>query len=140
MKLKNTELFIEPKELIKKINDDPNFRYKILYANFYLPESGLDAEKEFNEEHIKNSTFFDINKIAASDNSLPHMIPSKIEFSVMMQKLGINKDDVIIFYDNSPFLSSSRGWFLFRYFGHSDILILKGGLKNWKKCNAFLMY
>ena len=136
MKLKNTKLFIEPKELMKKINDDPNFRYKILDATFYLPDSGLDAEKEFNEEHIKNSTFFDINKIAASDNSLPHMIPSKNEFSSMMQKLGVNKDDVIIFYDNSPFLSSSRGWFLFRYFGHNNILILKGGLKNWKKCNG----
>ena len=136
MKLKNTELFIEPKELIKKINDDPNFQYKILDATFYLPDSGLDAEKEFNEEHIKNSAFFDINKIAASENSLPHMIPSKNEFSSMMQKLGVNKDDVIIFYDNSPFLSSSRGWFLFRYFGHNNILILKGGIKNWKNCNG----
>ena len=136
MKLKNTELFIEPLELIKKINNDPNFSCKILDATFYLPNSGLDAEKEFNEEHIKNSAFFDINKIAASDNSLPHMIPSKIEFSLMMQKLGVNKDDVIIFYDNSPFLSSSRGWFLFRYFGHNNILILKGGIKNWKNCNG----
>ena len=136
MKLKNTELFIEPLELIKKINNDPNFSCKILDATFYLPNSGLDAEKEFNKEHIKNSAFFDINKIAASDNSLPHMIPSKIEFSLMMQKLGVNKDDVIIFYDNSPFLSSSRGWFLFRYFGHNNILILKGGIKNWKNCNG----
>ena len=121
MNPKNTNIFIEPKELIKKINDDPNFRYKILDATFYLPDSGLDAEQEFNGEHIKNSVFFDINKIAASDNSLPHMIPSKNEFSSMMQKLGVNKDDVIILYDNSPFLSSSRGWFLFRYFGHNDI-------------------
>ena len=55
MKLKNTELFIEPLELIKKINNDPNFSYKILDATFYLPNSGLDAEKEFNEEHIKLS-------------------------------------------------------------------------------------
>ena len=136
MKLKNTELFIEPLELIKKINNDPNFSCKILDATFYLPNSGLDAEKEFNEEHIKNSAFFDINQIAASDNNLPHMILSKIEVSLMMQKLGVNKDDVIIFYDNSPFLSSSRGWFLFRYFGHNNILILKGGIKNWKKCNG----
>ena len=51
MKLKNTELFIEPLELIKKINNDPNFSYKILDATFYLPNSGLDAEKEFNKEH-----------------------------------------------------------------------------------------
>ncbi len=136
MNKKNINIFVEPRELIKKINDDVDFNYKILDATFYLPNSGLDAEKEFNEEHIKNAVFFDINKIAASDNNLPHMIPSKNEFSSMMQNLGINKDDVIIFYDNSPFLSSSRGWFLFRYFGHNDILILKGGLKNWKNCNG----
>ena len=136
MNQSNMNIFIEPLQLSEKINNDPNFSYKILDATFYLPNSGLDAEQEFEEEHIKNSAFFDINKIAASDSSLPHMIPSKNEFSVMMQKLGVNNDDVIIFYDNSPFLSSSRGWFLFRYFGHNDILILKGGLKNWKNCNG----
>ena len=136
MSFKNRNIFIEPLELIKKINNDEKVNYKILDATFYLPNSGLDAEKEFNEEHIKNSTFFDINKIAASNNTLPHMIPSKKEFSSMMQKLGINNKDIIIFYDNSPFLSSSRGWFLFRYFGHNDIFILKGGIKNWKNCDG----
>ena len=132
MSFKNRCIFIEPLELIKKIDTDEKVNYKILDATFYLPNSGLDAEKEFNEEHIKNSIFFDINKIAASNNTLPHMIPSKKEFSSMMQKLGINNKDIIVFYDNSPFLSSSRGWFLFRYFGHKDIFILKGGIKNWK--------
>ena len=136
MSFKNRNIFMEPLELIKKINHDEKVNYKILDATFYLPNSGLDAEKEFNEEHIKNSTFFDINKIAASNNNLPHMIPSKKEFSSMMQKLGINNKDIIIFYDNSPFLSSSRGWFLFRYFGHNDIFILKGGIKSWKNCDG----
>ena len=136
MSFKNRNIFMEPLELIKKINHDEKVNYKILDATFYLPNSGLDAEKEFNEEHIKNSTFFDINKIAASNNTLPHMIPSKKEFSSMMQKLGINNKDIIIFYDNSPFLSSSRGWFLFRYFGHNDIFILKGGIKSWKNCDG----
>ena len=58
MKPTNSNLFIEPIELIKKINNDPNFNYKIFDATFYLPNSGLDAEQEFNGEHIKNSAFF----------------------------------------------------------------------------------
>jgi thiosulfate/3-mercaptopyruvate sulfurtransferase len=61
------------------------------------------------------------------------MIPSKEQFSIMMQNLGINNQDQIIIYDNSPLLSSARAWFLFRYFGHKNIFILNGGLKNWKK-------
>ena len=67
-------LFIEPKTLKSKINK-PNV--KILDATFFLPDSGLNAEEEYQKEHIPNSVFFDINKIADPKNPLPHMIPSK---------------------------------------------------------------
>ena len=106
---------------------------KILDATFFLPDSGLNAEEEYKKKHIPNSVFFDINKIADPKNPLPHMIPSKELFSIMMQNLGINNQDEIIIYDNSPLLSSARAWFLFRYFGHENIFILNGGLKNWEK-------
>ena len=126
----NNSLFIEPNTLKNKINK-PNI--KILDATFFLPDSGLNAEEEYQKEHIPNSVFFDVNKIADPKNPLPHMIPSKDLFSDMMQNLGLNNEDEIIIYDNSPLLSSARAWFLFRYFGHKNILILNGGLKNWKK-------
>jgi thiosulfate/3-mercaptopyruvate sulfurtransferase len=106
---------------------------KILDATFFLPDSGLNAAEEYKKKHIPNSVFFDINKIADPKNPLPHMIPSKELFSIMMQNLGINNQDEIIIYDNSPLLSSARAWFLFRYFGHENIFILNGGLKNWEK-------
>ena len=126
----NNSLFIEPNFIKNKLNDTT---VKILDATFFLPDSGLNAEKEYHKEHIPNSVFFDINKIADPKNPLPHMIPSKDLFSDMMQNLGLNNEDEIIIYDNSPLLSSARAWFLFRYFGHKNILILNGGLKNWKK-------
>ena len=127
--MKNS-LFIEPKSLKSK-SIKPNI--KILDATFFLPDSGLDAEEEYKKKHIPNSVFFDINKIADPKNPLPHMIPSKELFSLMMQNLGLNNQDEIIIYDNSPLLSSARAWFLFRYFGHEKIFILNGGLKNWEK-------
>ena len=123
------DLFIEPKTLMSKLGD---INLKILDATFYLPDSGLVAEDEYKKKHIPNAIFFDINKIADPNNSLPHMIPSKDLFSKMMQNIGLNKDDEIIIYDNSPFLSSARAWFLFRYFGHDKIFIMQGGIKNWK--------
>ncbi|MDA9165726.1 sulfurtransferase [Alphaproteobacteria bacterium] len=125
----NDDLFIEPSTLMSKID---NINLKILDATFYLPDSGLIAEEEYKKKHIPNAIFFDINKIADPNNSLPHMIPSKDLFSKMMQNIGLNKDDEIIIYDNSPFLSSARAWFLFRYFGHDKIFIMQGGLKNWE--------
>ena len=93
----------------------------------------MPIPEEYKKKHIPNSVFFDINKIADPKNPLPHMIPSKEIFSMMMQNLGINNQDEIIIYDNSPLLSSARAWFLFRYFGHENIFILNGGLKNWEK-------
>ena len=126
----NNTLFLEPQTL-KNIYDKPNL--KILDATFFLPDSDLDAEEEYKKKHIPNSVFFDINKIADPKNPLPHMIPSKEQFSIMMQNLGLNNQDEIIIYDNSPLLSSARAWFLFRYFGHENIFILNGGLKNWEK-------
>ena len=129
----NNSLFIEPNYLKNKLNDA---NIKILDATFFLPDSGLNAEEEYKKEHIPNSVFFDINNIADPNNPLPHMIPSKDLFSDMMQNLGLNNEDEIIIYDNSPLLSSARAWFLLRYFGHRNILILNGGLKNWKKCGG----
>ena len=129
----NNSLFVEPNFLKNKLNDT---NIKILDATFFLPDSGLNAEEEYKKEHIPNSVFFDINKIADPNNPLPHMIPSKDFFSNMMQNLGLNNEDEIIIYDNSPLLSSARAWFLLRYFGHRNILILNGGLKNWKKCGG----
>ena len=123
------DLFIEPKTLMSKLG---NINLKIFDATFYLPDSGLVAEDEYKKKHIPNAIFFDINKIADPNNSLPHMIPSKDLFSKMMQNIGLNKDDEIIIYDNSPFLSSARAWFLFRYFGHDKISIMQGGIKNWE--------
>ena len=129
----NNSLFVEPSFLKNKLND---VNIKILDATFFLPDSGLNAEEEYKKEHIPNSVFFDINNIADPNNPLPHMIPSKDLFSNMMQNLGLNNEDEIIIYDNSPLLSSARAWFLLRYFGHRNILILNGGLKHWKKCGG----
>ena len=61
-------LFLEPNELIEKINKGHNL--KILDATFFLPNSNLNAEDEFNKEHIPNAIFFDINKIKAKISSV----------------------------------------------------------------------
>jgi len=125
----NDDLFVEPKILMTQID---KLSFKILDATFYLPDSGLNAEEEYKKKHIPGAVFFDINKVADPNNSLPHMIPQKDMFSKMMQNLGLNNEDEIVIYDNSPFLSSARAWFLFRYFGHDKVSIMQGGLENWK--------
>ena len=108
----------------------------IFDSSYFLPNTGVNAINEYNNEHIKNAIFFDIDKISDPNDNLPHMFPSKDIFETHMQELGLNKNDIVIIYDNSPLLSSARCWFLLRYFGHKEIFILSGGIKSWKE-NGF---
>ena len=48
-----------------------------------------------------------------------------------MKRLGIERDDVIVCYDDQGMFSVARAWWMFKYFGVDQVLILNGGLKKW---------
>ena len=50
---------------------------KILDASWHMPSTNRDAYKEFLNEHIENSQFFDLDKNSELDSTLPHMLPTK---------------------------------------------------------------
>ena len=106
---------------------------RIFDASWHLPAANRNAFKEFKHSHIKNSTFFDIDKNSNQKSSLPHMLTEKEDWEKILSKLGIKNSDHIIIYDNSDVISSCRIWYNFLYFGHDSnlISILDGGLKKW---------
>ncbi len=73
------------------------------------------------------------NDIRDKNTDLPHMMPSAEFFTEEMQKLGINKDSVIVVYDDVGVYSSPRAWWMFRAMGHDRVAVLDGGLPAWKK-------
>ena len=68
------------------------------------------------------------------------MVPSAAEFSVMMRDLGVCQDKMIVIYDNSPFLSAARAWWLFRLFGKNDVYVLDGGLPAYLTAGGATSY
>lgn len=104
----------------------------ILDATYFLPIMGRNAISKFEDEHIPTARFFDIDQIKDTESELPHMLPSEMFFQSAMQEMGINSGQQIIVYDDSPFLSSARAWWMLRYFGHENVAVLNGGLKAWK--------
>ena len=109
-------------------------KVKILDATWHMPNLNRNAFREYKQNHIKNSVFFDLDENSNKKISLPHMLPEVQDWEKMVSKLGIKNDDHIIIYDNSEVLSSSRCWFTFLYFGHDINLVsvLDGGLKKRK--------
>ena len=112
-------------------------KVKILDCSWHLPNVQRDSYKEYNEEHIKNAIFFDLEKNSDLNSNLPHMLSDKSSWEKIVSSMGISNNDKIIIYDNSDVISSCRCWYNFIYFGHNPMLvhILDGGLKKWKLDN-----
>ena len=110
-------------------------KVKILDSTWNMPNTNRNAFKEYKKEHIKNSTFFDIDEFSNKETDLPHMLPSEEKWSEIVSNLGISNQDRIIIYDNSDVISSCRCWYTFIFFGHKPNLvsILNGGLSKWNK-------
>jgi len=125
-------------EAFRAIQDDDNVL--IFDATFVLPAMKRNAPVEFEQIHIPRAQFFDIDKIADTSSDLPHMVPSAADFSVMMRDLGVCQDKMIVIYDNSPFLSAARAWWLFRLFGKSDVYVLDGGLPAYVTAGGATSY
>ena len=105
----------------------------ILDVSWHLPNVKRDSFQEFKKNHINNSFFFDIDKNSNQKTSLPHMLPSKEDWQIIVSNLGIKNSDHIIVYDNSDVFSSCRVWYTFIYFGHNPNLIsvLDGNFEKW---------
>ena len=114
------------------IENGEQIELKICDATYFLVTHNRDAEAEYLAEHIAGAIRFDIDAIKDPDSDLPHMLPSAQQFEANMQELGISNNDLVIVYDDSPFLSSARAWWLLRIFGHEKVFVLDGGLKRFK--------
>ena len=108
-------------------------KVKILDASWHLPNANRNSYEEYKLGHIMNSIFFDIDKNSNQKTNLPHMLPSKEDWEIIVSSLGISNSDHIVVYDNSDVYSSCRVWYTFLYFGHDPKLIsvLDGGFKKW---------
>ncbi|WP_262696332.1 3-mercaptopyruvate sulfurtransferase [Kordiimonas aquimaris] len=105
---------------------------KIYDASWHMPDSGRNGHREYMEGHIPYAHFFDIDAISDPESTLPHTMPQTAAFEQHMQKIGINNNDHIIIYDNSPLRSAARAWWMLRYMDHKNVSVLDGGLQAWK--------
>ena len=98
-----------------------------------MPQTNRNSFEEYNNKHINNAIFFDLDDNSKKNTTLPHMLTDKNSWEKIVSSMGIDNNDKIIVYDNSDVISSCRCWYNFIYFGHDPKLIsvLDGGLKKW---------
>ena len=113
------------------------YNVKIIDCSWHMPQTKRNGLKEYKSKHIPNAIFFDLDDNSKKDIDLPHMLVDLNEWEKIVSKMGIEKNDKIIVYDNSDVISSCRCWFNFIYYGHDPDLIhvLNGGFAKWIKEN-----
>jgi thiosulfate/3-mercaptopyruvate sulfurtransferase len=105
---------------------------RVVDGSWHMPHLKRDARAEFTGAHIPGAVFFDIDAIADSRTSLPHMLARAPEFARSVGALGIGDGDRVIVYDSRGVVSAARVWWTFRAFGHDAVAVLDGGLLRWR--------
>lgn len=104
---------------------------RILDATFTLPGESPNAAALFAAAHIPGAQFFDIKLISDHSSPYPNMLPTPEAFAGAVGNMGISTMDTVVVYDRA-FLGAARAWWMFRIFGHDDVLVLDGGLPKWQ--------
>ncbi|MDN3643856.1 sulfurtransferase [Lutimonas halocynthiae] len=98
-----------------------------------LPKAVVgDSDGGVSTHRIPGARFFDIkNTFSITTAAFPNTRIDGASFNEKARLLGINKDSVIIVYDDHGIYSSARAWWMFKAMGHHQVAVLDGGLKSW---------
>jgi thiosulfate/3-mercaptopyruvate sulfurtransferase len=104
---------------------------RVVDASWFLPDGGRNPAAEFEGGHIPGAVFMDLEELQDS-SALPGMVPAAEKFASRMQSLGLGDGSRIVVYDDSPYHSAARAWWLLTIFGAHSVAVLDGGLAKWK--------
>lgn len=106
---------------------------RILDATMVAADSGRDPAAEFAAGHIPGAQFLNLAELRDTNSALPNMLPT-VEMAISrLRALGVGDGDRIVLYDDSPWRTAARAWFVLRTLGLVNrIAILDGGLAKWR--------
>ena len=89
--------------------------------------------------HIPGASLVNYSKVRTSKmingKKITRIIPAKMQFESLMQKAGLNKNDTIVIVSkgqsNADMTIATRLYWQLKYYGHSNMSILNGGMAQW---------
>jgi thiosulfate/3-mercaptopyruvate sulfurtransferase len=125
---------VEPDWLEEHL-EDPDLRIvdatvQIKLWPFPRVRSGV---RQFKRGHIPGATFADLLTISDPNSpSYTFTMPSPEHFADHMGQLGIGDGVRVVVYDARENMWAARLWWMLRYFGFDNAMILNGGWKAWQ--------
>lgn len=95
------------------------------------------AVQRYYEEHIPGARHFDFSKVTKRTTSGSFEFAHPLDFQTYARSLGVDNDCRIVAYDhsetNGSIATATFAWFMFKLYGHKNVTLMNGGLKEWKK-------
>jgi thiosulfate/3-mercaptopyruvate sulfurtransferase len=127
----DTPLLVSTAWLADHLND-PQIR--IADVRWYLFEKDMLGSVEYAKGHIPGAVFIDLDTELANpplDGPGRHPIPRAEIFAAAMARAGVDTNTHVVCYDDRGGAMAARLWWLLRYFGHSAVSMLDGGITQW---------
>lgn len=93
----------------------------------------LRSSGAYRQGHIKNAVHFNMGNLFALREGVPGLLPPIERVESAIKKIGIDKDSIVVLYDDRDGLMASRFFWALDYLGHPDIRLLNGGWEGWVK-------
>ena len=94
-----------------------------------------DGHEQYVAAHLPGAVYVDLETELAdpphSGAGGRHPLPDPGRFCSVMRAHGVSNGRPVVAYDAVGGTSAARAWWLLRYFGHSDVRVLDGGLAAW---------
>ncbi|MGO5074663.1 sulfurtransferase [Clostridium sporogenes] len=92
------------------------------------------GEEVYKKGHIKNAVFADLKKVMSSEereHGGRNPLPDVEDFKRSIEKLGINKNTLVVAYDELKIAGAARFCWMLRDVGHTNNYVLDGGINKW---------
>lgn len=89
--------------------------------------------RAYAEGHVPGAVFVDLDAdLAAPPGEGRHPLPSAVDFTRTLGRLGLSPEDDVVVYDDSGGAVAARMWWMLRSIGHrGDVRVLDGGIRAW---------
>ena len=121
---------IQAEDLARRLGDSA---VRIFDCRFELsnPQAGRAL---YAAGHLPGAAYADLNadlSAAPTSTSGRHPLPEPAQFEAWLRTRGVNRNSVVVAYDDGNAAYASRLWWMLRWLGHDDVHVLDGGWRRW---------
>ncbi|MFF0343226.1 sulfurtransferase [Kribbella sp. NPDC004875] len=102
--------------------------------------AGPPGKDAYDAGHLPGAHFVDLDtELAGPPGPGRHPLPDATTVTATFARLGVTSADTpVVVYDAANSTAAARAWWVFRYFGLTNVKVLNGGLAAWRAAGGEL--